>query len=143
MGIIPMILMFYYTVHFVKLNVRRTAAFHQEQVRLFREGTDYFVWAQKISDLLPVGSRVFVVSIPDPTFVLWSRPDLVLHNFVPGDVPVREDAYRQVMESSDYFVVSQPPPNEREAKFAEEHGELVATVGSPLKPSYVARIYKM
>jgi len=102
----------------------------------------YTAWCRAISAQLPPSSTVTLTIIPDPYFGLVDRRDLVLREFVHERLPFDRGEYLRHLSESDYIIVR----NDEQGlvgRFAESHGDLIATIQAPIPGHHFARIFQI
>jgi 4-amino-4-deoxy-L-arabinose transferase-like glycosyltransferase len=125
---------------FVWINVKHVVTVKNSNVAA---ESDYKYFSGEISQSIPSGSRVLLAIVPDPYFVLRNRPDLVLREYVPDNLPVPHDVYLRYLANADYIVLGEPQTFALTVEdFVQLHGTLIGTVGTSGK-GYFARIYKV
>lgn len=140
-GIAAMAVMVWFTLS--GLEHRTTLAYGLNV--LYRERTDYADWTRKISDVLPPGARVLLSATPDPYLGLCGRRDLILHAFLPEDVPMPAARIAAFLSSHDYVVVDKTEAGTRREipLFVRTRCDLVTKVGEANGQGYIAHIYRV
>ena len=138
------LLVLFCVVGFVVTNVRHTLRVNYRQNVLYRSETDYAQWSLEISRKIPSGSRVLLCLTPDLYFGLKDRPDLILREYLPPNIPIDQDAYRQYLSQADYVIVgkSAQTPSAAVENFVSSNATLAGTVGDE-EHGYFARIYRV
>lgn len=92
------------------------------------EHANYDEYARRIHKVIPAGSNVILLAIPDPYFGLTADPTLSLYEFPP--VPVPPEAYKKLMDSMDIAVANQLP-DEFIVSYIKKNAKHVIGVGTP------------
>lgn len=98
----------------------------------------FATWTARVSDALPVGSRVLVSADPDPSFVLLARGDLRISWLF--DEPSLLPRYEEILDRFDHLLLAGSPEIVGRG-LARSHGQEIAVIeqspGSPQRECYL------